>query len=111
MFLCFLQHVIHQRRQVESKIDCFMPDVAFTTPKSQTNQLWDQELIKSYGQGIGLVVLVVQLRALPILRAKFKHGVQCYYVYNWLHHSYMQQGYTEWAATPSSCVKVAKLLR
>ena len=33
-----------------------------------------------------------------------------YYAYNWLHHSYAQQGYTEWAATPSSRVKVAKLL-
>ena len=40
--------------------------------------------------------------------AKFKHGVQCYYVYNWLHHSYVQQGYTEWAATPSSYVKLLR---
>ena len=42
---------------------------------------------------------------------KFKHGVRCCYVYNWLCHSYAQQGYTEWAVTPLSCVEVAKLLR
>ena len=35
------------------------------------------------------------------------HPVLLCTVYNsWLHHSYAQQGYTEWAATPSSCVKV-----
>ena len=33
-----------------------------------------------------------------------------FHLYNWLHHSYTQQGYTECAATPSSSVKVVNLL-
>ena len=41
-------------------------------------------------------------------RAKFKYGVQCCYVYSWLHHSYAQQGYTKLAATPSSYVKLLR---
>ena len=35
----------------------------------------------------------------PILRAKLNMAsMQCYHVYNWLHHSFAQQGctYTEW---------------
>ena len=33
----------------------------------------------------------ITLYIIPILRAKFKHGIQCHYVYNWLHHSFAQQ--------------------
>ena len=46
---------------------------------------------------------------LPMLQVKFKYMASS--VYNWLHHSGVQQEYTEWVATPLPCVKVAKLLQ
>ena len=65
-----------------------------------------QELIESYGQGSMYMYTVTPYTTNT--RAKFKHGVQCYYVYSWLHHSYAQQGYTKLAATPSSYVKLLR---
>ena len=75
---------------------CVLPEIGVTMNRSSSNPM-DKGACNS-------------VRTLPVLWAKFKHGIQCYYVYNWLHHSYVQQGYTEWAAAPSSCVKVARLI-
>ena len=38
-----------------------------------------------------------------------KGKIQTWLLCDWLHHSFTQQGYTEWATIPLSCVKAAVL--